>query len=167
MTNIKPDISLSENTYGVKRDEWEVSPDHVVIESALSEGAFGEVHHGFVHGPLNNPHLSNEIRKSITIPVAIKMIKGNNNNNNNVLYCIYFLHAYIVTASGIEKSDFLNEIELMKEISQGKNTHVIDMIGCVTSQEPLLLLMNCVKFGDLLHYLQYIRNQVSSNYISI
>lgn len=67
---------LLEVSYRVEKDEWEVLPSQVVMESTLSEGAFGEVHQGFIRGPLNNPNLTSQIRKSVTVPVAIKMIKG-------------------------------------------------------------------------------------------
>ena len=42
----------------------------------------------------------------------------------------------------------------MKKIAQGNNPHVVNMIGCVTLQEPLCLLTEFIKYGDLLSYLR-------------
>ncbi len=44
----------------------------------------------------------------------------------------------------------------MKKISDGFNPHVVNMVGCVTLQEPLCLITEFVPHGDLL---DYIRNQ--------
>ncbi len=41
---------------------------------------------------------------------------------------------------------------MMKKVSEGHNPHVVAMLGCVTTQEPLCLLTELVQFGDLLSY---------------
>ena len=76
--------------------------------------------------------------------------------DNFVLVLIFF----VATASGSEKMDFLQEIETMKCVAKGNNPHVVNMIGCVTIQEPLCLITEFVKHGDLLSYLQSIRKMV-------
>ncbi len=48
----------------------------------------------------------------------------------------------------------------MKKIAEGNNPHVINFIGCVTVQEPLCLITEFVKYGDLLSYLEMIRKLV-------
>lgn len=48
----------------------------------------------------------------------------------------------------------------MKKIAEGNNPHVITFIGCVTIQEPLCLITEFVKYGDLLSYLETIRKLV-------
>ena len=74
---------------------------------------------------------------------------------------------YVATASASERVDFLQEINTMKNIAKEKNPHVINMVGCVTIEEPLYLIMEFVKHGDLLSYLKSIRNAVSTvNYIT-
>ena len=50
---------------------------------------------------------------------------------------------------------------MMKKIAEGNNPHVVNMIGCVTLQEPLCLVTEFVKYGDLLSYLRTTRKQVS------
>lgn len=83
---------------------------------------------------------------------------------NSVVYNIvnYFMISSIAaSATGSERTDFLNEIDTMKKIAKGNNPHVITFIGCVTIQEPLCLITEFVKHGDLLSYLETIRKLVS------
>ena len=65
------------------------------------------------------------------------------------------------TASRKERADFLIEIEVMKRISEGFNPHIVNMVGCVTIQEPLCLITEFVPHGDLLDYLRKQRKKVS------
>ena len=67
------------------------------------------------------------------------------------------------TATGSERSDFFTEIETMKCVAEGNNPHVVNMIGCATLQEPIRLVTEFVKFGDLLSYLTTIRRLVSGS----
>ena len=48
----------------------------------------------------------------------------------------------------------------MKKVAQGNNPHVITFIGCATLQEPLCLITEFVKYGDLLSYLETMRKLV-------
>lgn len=48
----------------------------------------------------------------------------------------------------------------MKKIAEGKNTHVVNMLGAVTIQEPLCIITEFVEYGDLLNYLRANRKQV-------
>ena len=50
----------------------------------------------------------------------------------------------------------------MKMVAEGNNPHVVNMIGCVTLQEPICLVTEFVKYGDLLTYLTTIRRFVVS-----
>ena len=59
-----------------------------------------------------------------------------------------------------DKGDFLAEIDMMKKIAEGYNTHIVNMVGCVTLQEPLCLITEFVPYGDLLSYLKYQRKKV-------
>jgi hypothetical protein len=53
---------------------------------------------------------------------------------------------------------------MMKKVSEGQNRHVVGMLGCVTLQEPLCLVIEFVKYGDLLSYLRSSRKIVSPVY---
>ena len=61
---------------------------------------------------------------------------------------------YSGTASSCEKNNFLKEIELMKKISRNNNPHIVNMLGPVTLQEPMMLVTEFVVYGDLLSYLK-------------
>ena len=62
---------------------------------------------------------------------------------------------------GKEKSDFLAEIDMMKKIAEGYNPNIVNMVGCVTLQEPLCLITEFIPYGDLLSYLKHQRKKVS------
>ena len=64
------------------------------------------------------------------------------------------------SAKGNERQDFLSEIEMMKKVAEGQNPHVVCLLGCVTIQEPLCLITEFVKYGDLLSYLRTNRKMV-------
>ena len=72
------------------------------------------------------------------------------------IYCVTEL------AKGNEKQDFLSEIEMMKKVAEGQNPHVVCLVGCVTIQEPLCLITEFVKYGDLISYLRTNRRMVLS-----
>ena len=62
-----------------------------------------------------------------------------------------------------EKANFLKEIEMMKQVSSGENAlrqFVVNMMGCVTISEPMLLVLEFVSHGDLQSYLRAIRKKV-------
>ena len=52
---------------------------------------------------------------------------------------------------------------MMKKVSETKSElckFVVNMVGCVTVKEPMLLLLEFVKHGDLLSYLRSVRKKV-------
>ena len=61
-------------------DEWEIPVNKVIIETKFGEGCFGEVHKGFVRGPIPN---SPTMKGSICIAVAIKTLKSKSTVPNN------------------------------------------------------------------------------------
>lgn len=66
-----------------------------------------------------------------------------------------------------EKANFYKEIEMMKKVSGGENglrRFVVNMVGCMTMQEPMLLVLEFVSKGDLLSYLRAIRKQVLTQF---
>ena len=48
----------------------------------------------------------------------------------------------------------MDEISVMKKVSDGNNPHVLKMIGCVTTTLPTLLLMQFVPHGSLKDHLR-------------
>ena len=49
---------------------------------------------------------------------------------------------------------------MMKKVAEGQNPHVVGLLGCVTIQEPLMLIIEFIKYGDLLSYLRTNRRMV-------
>ena len=63
---------------------------------------------------------------------------------------------------GEEKKLFLDEINVMKRISDGSNPHVLKMLGCVTTTLPMMLIMQFVPHGSLKEYLRTMKSNVDS-----
>ena len=57
-------------------------------------------------------------------------------------------------SSDTEKSLFMEEINMMKKVSDGSNPHVLKMLGCVTTTLPVILVMQFVPQGNLRNYLK-------------
>ena len=57
------------------------------------------------------------------------------------------------------KSQFLEEIELMKAI--GAHRNIVSMLGCWVNSDPIFLVLEYVPYGDLLHWLRNKRIQVN------
>ena len=49
---------------------------------------------------------------------------------------------------------------MMKKVAEGQNPHVVGLLGCVTIREPLCLITEFIKYGDLLSYLRTNRRMV-------
>ena len=71
------------------------------------------------------------------------------------LYAIIYT---IALANEQDKEQFLEEIDLMKQI--GYHINVLGMIGFWTRSEPFLLLLEYVPCGNLLNWLREKRKQV-------
>ena len=68
-----------------------------------------------------------------------------------------FAATYLASAQGVDISDFLNEINILKKIfEEGSSPYVVTLVGCVTLQEPVCLVTALVAHGNLRDYLNYI-----------
>ena len=56
------------------------------------------------------------------------------------------------------RSQFLEEIEIMKAIGSHKN--IVSMLGCWVHSGPIFLMLEYVPYGDLQHWLRSKRIQV-------
>jgi hypothetical protein len=68
-------------------------------------------------------------------------------------------------ALGSEKENFFKEMKMMKMVSSADNEmkkFVVNMVGCITVKEPLLLVVEFVKHGDLQTFLRTIKKQVAT-----
>ena len=56
-----------------------------------------------------------------------------------------------------ERKLFMDEIKVMKRVSDGGNPHVLKMLGCVTTTNPMMLVLQFVPHGSLKNYLRAMR----------
>ena len=56
-----------------------------------------------------------------------------------------------------EKKLFVDEINVMKRVSDGYSPHVLKMLGCITTTFPMMLLLQFVPHGNLKDYLRALR----------
>ena len=59
------------NLEPLQLDDWEISPDQIIMDCMLGEGAFGEVYKGLIKGNTNK-HGSNDLENI----VAVKLLKS-------------------------------------------------------------------------------------------
>ena len=57
-----------------------------------------------------------------------------------------------------QMQEFLEEIQLMKQI--GYHPNILNLLACCTITNPMFLVVEFAKNGDLLHYLRKRRKQV-------
>ena len=51
----------------------------------------------------------------------------------------------------------MDEINVMKKVSDGSNPHILKMLGCVTTTLPMMLVLQFVPHGSLKDYLKAMR----------
>ena len=67
-------------------------------------------------------------------------------------------------AHGSDRENFFKEMKMMKMVSSSDNEmkqFVVNMVGCITVKEPLLLVVEYVRHGDLQRFLRTIKRQVN------
>ena len=53
----------------------------------------------------------------------------------------------------VEKA-FSEELALMVKVSTSQNPHIVKLIGCITNQSPVAVLLELAPYGDLCTYLR-------------
>ena len=76
---------------------------------------------------------------------------------------LYFLshnsfHFILDGATEEQKQEFLEEIELMKQIGYHRN--ILNLLACCTVTVPMFLVVEFAEYGDLRQYLRQRREQV-------
>ena len=69
-----------------------------------------------------------------------------------------FVFALLDGATEEQVQEFMNEIQLMKQI--GYHVNILNLLACCTMTSPMFLVVEFAKNGDLLHYLRKRRQQV-------
>ena len=64
---------------------------------------------------------------------------------------------HLGSSSDQEKKLFVDEINVMKRVSDGYSPHVLKMLGCITTTFPMMLLLQFVPHGNLKDYLRALR----------
>ena len=71
---------------------------------------------------------------------------------------LFFIFAVLDGATEEQMREFLEEILLMKQI--GYHLNILNLLACCTLTNPMFLVVEFAKNGDLLHYLRERREQV-------
>ena len=70
----------------------------------------------------------------------------------------FFIFAMLDGATEEQVEEFLEEIKLMKQIEYHLN--ILNLLACCTMTNPMFLVVEFAKNGDLLHYLRKRREKV-------
>ncbi|KAJ8948355.1 hypothetical protein NQ318_019340 [Aromia moschata] len=114
-----------------KYDRYEFPRNKVILRQVIGEGAFGKVYFAKAYEIDGNPGFT---------MVAVKQLKGNKAHPTRELL------------------DFEGEIETLKRI--GSHDNIVRLLGCVTMEKPLMMIMELVPCGSLKQYLLKLRKKV-------
>ena len=56
-----------------------------------------------------------------------------------------------------ERQLFMDEVRVMKRVSDSESPHILQMIGCVTNTLPPMILLEFVPHGNLKDYLRKLK----------
>ncbi|KAG5334573.1 FES kinase, partial [Acromyrmex charruanus] len=85
-----------------------------------------------------------------------KVYLGSLNNNKNILVAVKMSQCSDTCNEPEARHQLLEEIKIMK--AAGSHTHLVNLIGCCTlPNNPICILLEYMKGGDLLAYLHYRR----------
>ena len=80
-----------------------------------------------------------------------------------VFFVVVVVVVFLENAGEEEKRQFLQEIDLMKDV--GSHPNILSIFGFWVRSEPIMLIMEYVPDGDLLQWLRNKRQQVKLVYI--
>ncbi|EFO21933.2 kinase domain-containing protein [Loa loa] len=122
-----------------KQDIWELERRNLIIydDQKLGSGAFGAVYKGRLIGIAKG-------NKNAQSALGINLMRAEN--------CDVAVKKLLEYADQLSKSEFLNEISLMKTL--GYHERLVNMLACITETEPYCLIVEYCSDGDLLHFLR-------------
>nr|XP_026690616.1 fibroblast growth factor receptor 3-like [Ciona intestinalis] len=121
-------------------EKWELSENDIVFGEVLGRGNYGVVHKGCYNG--QDSIDNGEGKATEGVPVAIKTMKDGVYSKNKLV-------------------EFLSEIHFMLNI--GSHPNVLSVIGCCTVKQPIMLVTELLKYGDLLAFLHEAREPNKRN----
>jgi proto-oncogene tyrosine-protein kinase Ret len=129
-------------------DKWELQRSDFQLESNIGSGNWGTVFKG--------------ILKFTACSEAVNRYKAQMMTEGKSINAVA-IKELIQKRCEVESQEnikaFLAEIELMKKVSEGNNSHVVKMVGCVTLSIPLALILEYVPQGNLRDYLKTARTK--------
>jgi serine/threonine protein kinase len=139
---IELDVEVKSNTFELlEGDLWEMSPSYIVLSESIGEGQFGEVFKATICGGGGDDLQDDSILPQIA---AVKILSNECEE---------------------EKEGFLKEIKTMKLVTTTDCPHVVKMVGCCTLQEPYALILEYMRYGDLLEFLRYTRDRLKCEWL--
>ncbi|XP_047127613.1 mast/stem cell growth factor receptor-related protein Kit isoform X1 [Hydra vulgaris] len=145
-TNLHLKQLQNENKNGYLTDNWKISPNYIIFNKKVGQGAFGNVFIAKISSSVlaktcyasQTGMILHGVREDSAVNVAVKLLKDD--------------------ASQLEINDFGNEINLMKGIGYHKN--IVNMIGWSTVRNQLCLVVEFMENGDLLNFLRNRRTKL-------
>ncbi|XP_073246813.1 platelet-derived growth factor receptor beta-like [Porites lutea] len=131
----------------------EVPHERVIIMGELGRGAFGKVHKGVMKEATNANIYSDTSEKNPNVHSkdSLQTLKDNEGR-------IVAVKVLLENAGEEEKRQFLQEIDLMKDV--GSHRNILSILGFWIRSEPIMLIMEYVPHGDLLQWLRNKRQQI-------
>ncbi|XP_052767193.1 uncharacterized protein LOC128207991 isoform X2 [Mya arenaria] len=126
----------------VVADRWELPHTCLKAGRLLGSGAFGQVVKG-------------RVSKSLLAHRGIDLTAGLPNSGTHVTVAIKVMHE---NTEDRYVEDFLREINMMKDL--GYHSNIVSLLGCCTLREPFCLVVEHLAHGDLLSYLQKLRQEI-------
>ncbi|CAL1277718.1 unnamed protein product [Larinioides sclopetarius] len=123
-------------------NRFEFPRQNLKLGCPLGQGAFAQVVKAEAFGLKGN--IKQEKKQEASVTVAVKMLKD--------------LH------TDADMSMLVQELELMKVISEKKHKNVLNLLGCCTKGGPLYLLVEYCEKGNLRDFLRSHRNNAFNGY---
>ncbi|KAL9957968.1 hypothetical protein ACROYT_G034928 [Oculina patagonica] len=135
-------------------DPFEILFDDISLHKIIGEGAFGKVYSGEL------------LKRIMVVGKGIQSLKRKKEKEKHQRKKGLRVAAKMLRNGATEeqKQEFLEEIELMKQIGYHRN--ILNLMACCTITTPMFLVVEFAKYGDLLQYLRKRREQVAGDTIS-
>jgi serine/threonine protein kinase len=118
-------------------ESWELKHSDLAIQGHLGTGQFGDVVLAF----LKNTTCTSRVKSHVD-----RMIAQGNTLTSSKVVAVKFLKDSIASDN---MNTFLKEVDLMIKVSATGNNHIVQIVGCILTEQPMAMVMEYVPFGDL------------------